>query len=81
MLCSKHTGMVPPQELVDKNKASSLRSKEPPRQEQEGSAEGYARTSHVEDRLAILSVKGPPHQMLGLGKQEQEAPLLNLHPF
>ena len=73
--------MILPQEHADKNEAPSLQSKGPPRQEQEGSAEEPSRASHVGDRLAVLSIKGHPHQISGLARQEQEAPLLNVHPF
>ena len=66
------TGMVLPQEQVDKNEAPSLQSTVPPRQEQEGSAEASARASHGRDPLAILSIKGHPHQISGLRLPRQE---------
>ena len=75
------TGIVLPQERGDKNKVPSLQSKRPPRQEQEGSAEESARASHVGDRVAVLSIKGYPSKTSDLERQEQEAPLLEVHPF
>ena len=75
------TGMVLPQEHTNKNEAPSLRSKAPPRQEQEASAEVSAWACHVGNDLAVLSLKGHPHQISGLETQELEAPLLKIHLF
>ena len=74
-------GMVLPQEQADKNKAPSLQAQAPPRQEQEGSAGECPWASHVRDRLAVLSIKGRPHQISGVARQEQEAPLLKVLQF
>ena len=46
--------MLLPQEQVNKNKAPSLQSKEPLRQEQKGSAEGSPRATHVGSGLPSL---------------------------
>ena len=73
--------MILPKEQVDKNEAPSLRSPRPPREEQEASAEEFAQASNAGDRLAVLSTKCQPHQILGVERQEQEAPLLKLHLF
>ena len=66
------TSTVLPQEQIDKKEVPLLRSKGPPRQDQEWSAEESARVSHVGDRLAVLTIKGPPHQTSALERLEQE---------
>ena len=71
-----NTGTVFLKEQPDKNEAPSLLSEGPSRQEQEGSAEEPARAS-----LVVLSIKGCPHQISGLERQEQEAPWLKVYPF
>ena len=68
--------MVCPQQQAVETKASFWQSKEPPRQEEEGSAKGSAQAAHRGDCLAALSIMGHPHQISGLGKEEQEAPTL-----
>ena len=73
--------MLLPQEQADKNEATLLRSKGPPRQEQEGSAEESARAAYCRKRFAVLSINGLPRRVSILKRQEQEAPLLNLHTF
>ena len=75
------TGIILQKEHVHKNKAPSLRSKRPQRQEQEGSTEESGWASHVGNRLAVLSIKGHLDRILGLERQEQDAPLLKVHPF
>lgn len=66
---------------ASENDDTSVRTMVPTRQEQEGSAKECARAYHVEGRLGIVSIKGYPRQVSGLGRQEQEARLLEAHPF
>ena len=72
------TGMVFPQEQANKNEAPALGSKVSPTQEQEGSAEESVFASHKRDRFAVLNIKGQPRQVSDLGRQEQEAPLVQI---
>ena len=66
------TSIVLPQEQAGKNKAASLQSKGPPRQEQEGSAGDSARASLVGNRLPVFSIKGRPHQIARSSGQEYD---------
>ena len=63
------TSMALPQKQTDEKKASLLQSKGPPRQEQKESVGESARDSHVGDRLAVLSIKGYPHQIAARDSQ------------